>query len=208
MALITELERTSRGVYCGAIGWVGPPDEAVRARFNVAIRTAVVDRATGAAVYGSGGGITWSSDPVAEHAEVLHKTAILGRRHAPFELLETMLFQPDADRGVGGLRNRDRHLQRMATSAEYMGFRFDAEAVLTRLKHALTGRAAARVRLRLRRDGAVDIDLDPPPVPPTGPVAVAVDPEPVDPRRWWLYHKTSMREPYERRRLRRPDLAR
>ena len=91
MALIRELEPTPRGVYCGAIGWVGPPDAPVRARFNVAIRTAVVDRATGAAVYGSGGGITWSSDPHAEHAEVLHKTAILNRRHRPFELLETML---------------------------------------------------------------------------------------------------------------------
>src|SRR3712207_8194457 len=52
----------SRGVYCGAIGLVGPPDAPVRARFSVAIRTAAVDTTTGEAVYGTGGGITWSSE--------------------------------------------------------------------------------------------------------------------------------------------------
>ena len=71
MALIRELEPTPRGVYCGAIGWSVRPDAPLRARFNVAIRTAVVDRATGEAVYGTGGGITWSSEAAAEHAEVL-----------------------------------------------------------------------------------------------------------------------------------------
>ena len=69
---------TPRGVYCGAIGLVGPPDSGVRARFSVAIRTAVVDRATGEAVYGAGGGIVWDSDPAAERAELLAKAAVLG----------------------------------------------------------------------------------------------------------------------------------
>jgi para-aminobenzoate synthetase/4-amino-4-deoxychorismate lyase len=202
MALIRELESTPRGVYCGAIGWVGPPAAPVRARFNVAIRTAVVDRATGAAVYGSGGGITWSSDPHAEHAEVITKTAILNRRFEPFELLETMLYRPG-----DGVRNLDRHLRRLAGSAEYVGYRFDHAHAVAELDAQLAGRAAAaRVRLRLRRDGGLSIDMAPAPEPDAGPIRVAVDPEPVDPRRWWLYHKTSMREPYERRRLRRPDL--
>jgi para-aminobenzoate synthetase/4-amino-4-deoxychorismate lyase len=77
MALIRDLEPSPRGVYCGAIGVVAPPGSAVRARFNVAIRTAVVDRATGAAVYGAGGGIVWDSDPGAERAELLAKAAVL-----------------------------------------------------------------------------------------------------------------------------------
>jgi para-aminobenzoate synthetase/4-amino-4-deoxychorismate lyase len=77
MGIIRSVETTPRGVYCGAIGLVGPPDAPVRARFNVAIRTAVVDTATGEAVYGTGGGITWGSDAEAEHQEVLAKTAIL-----------------------------------------------------------------------------------------------------------------------------------
>jgi para-aminobenzoate synthetase / 4-amino-4-deoxychorismate lyase len=77
MAIIRELEDGPRGVYCGAIGLLAPPTEPVRARFNVAIRTAVIDRHTGHAVYGAGGGITWSSDPAAERAEMLTKAAIL-----------------------------------------------------------------------------------------------------------------------------------
>ncbi|MFC5997033.1 aminodeoxychorismate synthase component I [Pseudonocardia hispaniensis] len=87
MQLISELEPEPRGVYCGAIGLVGPPDAAVRARFNVAIRTVVADRASGAAVYGTGGGITWSSEPAAEHAELLAKAAILDHRTEQAELI-------------------------------------------------------------------------------------------------------------------------
>jgi para-aminobenzoate synthetase/4-amino-4-deoxychorismate lyase len=78
MQLIRDLETGPRGVYCGAIGLVAPPGAPFRARFSVAIRTVVVDRASGAAVYGSGGGITWDSDPAAEHAELLAKAAVLG----------------------------------------------------------------------------------------------------------------------------------
>ena len=78
MALVRELEPTPRGVYCGAIGLAGPPGSGVRARFSVPIRTAVVHRATGEAVYGAGGGIVWDSDPAAERAELLAKAAVLG----------------------------------------------------------------------------------------------------------------------------------
>ena len=42
------------------------------------IRTAVVHRGTGEAVYGAGGGIVWDSDPVAERTELLAKAAVLG----------------------------------------------------------------------------------------------------------------------------------
>jgi para-aminobenzoate synthetase/4-amino-4-deoxychorismate lyase len=77
MQIIRSIEPEPRGVYCGAIGLIGPPEALVRARFSVAIRTAVVDTLTGHAVYGVGGGITWQSRAPAEHAEVLTKTAVL-----------------------------------------------------------------------------------------------------------------------------------
>ena len=200
MALIRELEPTPRGVYCGAIGFVGPPDAQVQSRFNVAIRTAVVDRDTGRAVYGVGGGITWSSEAAAEHAEVLAKTAILHRRHQDFELIETMRYAPER-----GLRNRDRHLRRIADSAEYFGFSFDSSSARNELRARLVGRGPSRVRLLLRRDGRVVIDLSALP-PTTGRVTLAVDVEPVDSSTSWLYHKTTLRQPYERRRLRHPDV--
>jgi len=74
MQIIRELETSPRGVYCGAVGHLGPTGDA---RFNVAIRTVVVDRHTGLASFGTGGGITWSSDPAAEYAELLAKAGIL-----------------------------------------------------------------------------------------------------------------------------------
>jgi aminodeoxychorismate synthase component I len=77
MEIIRDLEPTPRGVYCGAIGVVAPVGVPVRARFNVAIRTLVVDTDRGSAVYGTGGGITWDSQPAAEYAELRAKAAVL-----------------------------------------------------------------------------------------------------------------------------------
>ncbi len=201
MGIVRSLEADPRGVYCGAIGLVGPPSAPVRARFSVAIRTAVVDTSSGEAVYGTGSGITWGSDASAEHAEVLAKAAVLAARPREFELLETMRHDPER-----GLHNRERHLQRLAASAEHLGFRFDLPTARRVLDARLAGEPAARVRVRLRRSGtlAVDVAALPPPLP--GPVLLALDDDPVDPGEVWLHHKTSLREPYDRRRDRRPDV--
>ncbi|MFI5891086.1 aminodeoxychorismate synthase component I [Actinoplanes sp. NPDC051513] len=83
MQIIRDVEDGPRDVYCGAIGWVAPPSSPIRARFSVAIRTAVVCRASATATYGAGGGITWDSSPAGEWAEVLAKSAILGRVSQP-----------------------------------------------------------------------------------------------------------------------------
>ena len=201
MEVIRSLEPTPRGVYCGAIGLVGPPDAPVRARFSVAIRTAVVDTESGDAVYGTGGGITWDAEAAAEHAEVLAKAAVLSARPREFELLETMRYEPHR-----GLHNGDRHLRRLAESAEHLGFRFDLSTAVETLHSRLSGCDAARVRLRLRRTGAVAVDVEALPAALPGPVLLALDDEPVDPLDRWLHHKTTFREPYDRRRRRRPDV--
>ena len=77
MELIRDVEDSPRGIYCGAVGVVAPPGSPFRARFSVAIRTLVVDRERDTATYGTGGGITWDSDPAAEYAELLAKTRVL-----------------------------------------------------------------------------------------------------------------------------------
>lgn len=74
MRLIAALEDSPRGVYCGSVGLVEPGGAAV---FNVAIRTAVIDSETGAAEYGTGGGITWDSSAAEEYDEALAKAALL-----------------------------------------------------------------------------------------------------------------------------------
>jgi len=186
-------------VYCGAIGYVAPPNFDVRARFSVAIRTAVIDKSLGVAEYGVGGGITWGSDPAAEHREVVAKTAVLHSRHREFELIETMRFEPEI-----GLRNVDRHLRRLSQSAEYFGFRFDEVSVRRELDARLSATGPAGVRLRLGRDGELAIDLSALP-DSAGLVSLAVDDVPVDSTSRWLFHKTTLREPYDSRRHRHPE---
>ncbi len=70
MELLEELELVRRGVYTGAIGWIGP---GARLHLNVAIRTMVVRE--GRVRFNVGGGITADSDPASEYEETLHKAA-------------------------------------------------------------------------------------------------------------------------------------
>jgi para-aminobenzoate synthetase/4-amino-4-deoxychorismate lyase len=74
MQIVRELEPDPRGVYTGCIGYLAPGG---RARFNVAIRTVAIDRRTGLAQYGTGGGIVWDSQPDDEYAEAITKSAVL-----------------------------------------------------------------------------------------------------------------------------------
>jgi para-aminobenzoate synthetase component 1 len=66
--IISALEGTARGAYCGSLGYLGFDGSA---DFNLLIRTFVVepDRVT----FAAGGGVTAASDPATEHAESLHK---------------------------------------------------------------------------------------------------------------------------------------
>jgi para-aminobenzoate synthetase / 4-amino-4-deoxychorismate lyase len=201
MQLIADLEPTPRGIYCGAVGLVAPPSAAFRARFNVAIRTAVVDRSTGEAVYGAGGGITWGSEAAAERAELLAKTAVLAHDVTEHRLLETLAFVPGK-----GLRNVDRHLARMADSADWAGFRFDRAAVLDAVTRTVSGRPdPARIRILVSRDGHVDVESEA--MPPSGarPVRLVLDDDPVDATSPWLQHKTTRRDVYLTRALRHPE---
>ena len=62
---IAALEPVPRGVYCGAVGWVDADHE--QGDLNVAIRTFWVEDEQ--LHLGTGGGITWDSDPADEWAE-------------------------------------------------------------------------------------------------------------------------------------------
>jgi para-aminobenzoate synthetase component I len=63
--VIAKLEPTSRGPYCGAIGWVDADNR--RGALNVGIRTFWLDG--GGIHFGTGGGITWDSTPEGEWEE-------------------------------------------------------------------------------------------------------------------------------------------
>lgn len=68
MEIITGIEQDERGIYCGAIGYLGFNGEADT---SIAIRTVLFHN--GHAAFQTGGGITALSDPEAEYAETLDK---------------------------------------------------------------------------------------------------------------------------------------
>jgi len=78
LRVIADLENAPRGPYCGAVGWVDA--DTGEAELAVGIRTFWADRdATGARWlrFGTGGAITWGSDPAQEWAETELKAARL-----------------------------------------------------------------------------------------------------------------------------------
>ena len=196
--IIAALEDSARGVYTGCIGFVSPGPEA---RFNVAIRTVWIDRRSGRAEFGVGGGITHDSSPQGEYAECLVKARVLKTPRPQFALLETLLFE--AGKGYYLL---DRHLQRLRSSARYFDFSCDTGAVVRALEResAGFGPRAYRVRLTLGRGGEMEV-RSAPLEPPPNRARVAISTAAVDSRDPMLYHKTTQRRLYERRRRRHPD---
>ena len=70
MEIIAELEQTPRGLYTGAIGYIGANGES---QFNIAIRTVTAegDRMR----FHAGAGIVADSDPAFEYEETMHKAS-------------------------------------------------------------------------------------------------------------------------------------
>lgn len=198
MGIIADLERTPRNVYCGAIGVLAPPDVDVpRARFNVPIRTVLVNHATGTAEYGVGGGITYDSTSGGEYAEAMLKTEVLNRPAVDYQLIETMLWED------GSVWLLDRHLERLSDSASYLGLHIDLPAIR---KALLESEFTEPARMRLVVDDG-DWTLSTEPYQPgLGPIRLAIDTARVHSSDWRLFHKTTARTTYEEARNRFPDV--
>ena len=196
MAIIAELERAPRGIYTGCIGYVSPGPEAC---FNVAIRTAHLDREQAQLEFGVGGGIVWASSAAEEYAECLVKAEVLrARPHPSFELVETLLYEE------GAYFLLERHLERLSQSAAYWGFCCADDRVRARLQdaaNALEGRC--RVRLRLSHTGAICLQHEA--LGPVRRLRVALAHAAVDSADPLLYHKTTHRALYDQRLAARPD---
>ena len=189
--IIADLETTPRGVYTGCVGYLAPGG---RAQFNVAIRTAVIDRQSNRIEYGVGGGIIWDSTSSAEYAECLLKARIVTDAPPPFELLETLLWEPG--RGYFLLNE---HLLRLRDSALYLDVPVDIAEVEAALLAAVPEGAAQprRARLLVSRTGEIKISLQPAPANADAIARLAVAPAPVNRSNPFLYHKTTHRDVYE-----------
>lgn len=194
--IIAGLERSPRGVYCGAVGLVRPGGDAV---FNVPIRTVEIDLDTGDAACGVGGGITWGSEAGAEWEEALSKGAFLDADADEPGLIETLRYEE------GRHPLLERHLARLAASADHLGLDVDVEEArraLRRQAEAL-GPAPRRVRL-VAREGRIDVDAEPLPAAVREPQPVVLARRPVSRQDARLFHKTTRREPYDSRRAEAP----
>jgi para-aminobenzoate synthetase/4-amino-4-deoxychorismate lyase len=205
MEIIADQESESRGVYCGAIGFVPPGDGLDRASFNVAIRTATVDAGEGLGTYGVGGAITWSSDPVSEYEEALTKALLLTDRSETPKMFETIRWD-------SGYIYLEEHLKRLCASSKYWGGRVDpkvARELLRGIEDSLVG--PSKVRLVCHGDGRAETDISPTsarfslhPGPSVEPVQVVIDERPISSSDARSFHKLVDRKHFDDRRKRHP----
>lgn len=199
MEVLASLEASPRGVYCGAVGLLAPPGSGrPRAEFSVAIRTLVVDERDRSAEYGVGGGIVHESTAAEEYAEAMVKARVLQRRRAPVTLLETMRWDPGE-----GFWLLDRHLNRLRSSARYLGVSLP-EAEIQGLLEGMGGDGPQRVRLLVPEGGSPVLEQAPL-TERASEAALAVDDEPVDRSDCFRYHKTTRRAGYEAAAARHPE---
>jgi para-aminobenzoate synthetase/4-amino-4-deoxychorismate lyase len=211
MEIIAALEAAPRGVYTGAIGLVRPGGDAV---FSVAIRTLVVERATGAASLGIGAGIVADSRADDEYDECLLKGAFVDATpmagapavtrvppaaHRDFELIETLRVES------GAWQHLALHLDRLAASAFYFGFPWDRAAVEAAVRREPAPFGQSRGRIRLLPTGRAAVEILP--FAPFGATRrVALSRIPVDACDPFLAHKTTRRDVYTRAQATRPDV--
>ena len=191
MKIIAELENRPRKLYTGSIGYILPGR---KAKFNVAIRTAVIDQGRQTVEYGIGGGIVWDSTSTDEYAEARLKAQVLIQQHPIFALLETLLWTPEK-----GYFLKSEHVARMLDSAAYFDIPASEEKLQNYLnqisKHLMTPQ---RVRVTLEQSGKLDFETRPFDLTESHvPLKVRLAKEPVNSSNFFLFHKTTKRDMYE-----------
>ncbi|MEX1038000.1 MAG: aminodeoxychorismate synthase component I, partial [Acidimicrobiia bacterium] len=186
MRIISGLEPTPRGVYCGAIGYIRPGGDTYE--FSVAIRTGLVRGRQ--LSYHVGGGITFDSDAAVEYEECLWKALVVTAENVTPDLIETMRYEPG-----DGITLIDRHMQRLFDSARYWDIKFDPVAVGDALSAVESTSRPIKVRLILHRNGDVEVEMEEI-AEFDEPVALTLATTRIDPSEPHWYHKTLDRSRY------------
>ncbi len=192
MEIIHELEPFPRGVYTGAIGYMGPRRQGC---FNVAIRTVLLDKERKKVRYGVGGGIVWDSRVENEYRESLLKAGVLAYRLPSFRLLETLLYKQGS-----GWFLAEEHLQRLESSRDYFGFTFSLTPIRERLWEEARRLSRLgedqRVRLLVEQNGHCTLEAAPL-VENASADCLALAARSIDRDSVWYYHKTDRRAVYD-----------
>ncbi|GFH40127.1 aminodeoxychorismate synthase component I [Pseudolactococcus insecticola] len=176
MAIIDKLERGSRDIYCGAIGFLSPEQTI----FSVPIRILQRKKGQKSFKYRVGGAIVWDSEVKDEWLETQNKTAFLEN---DLQIIETFKLE----NGKALMKNE--HLARLKKSAEYYGFAYHPE----RVEAAITKpeKSSEIMRLALNHDGTFELTYR----AAKSFSTVTISEHIVDSQADFLYHKTSKR-PY------------
>lgn len=186
MQIISNIENSARGVYCGTIGYVEPSMK--KAVFNIPIRTLTIHNQQ--LNYGVGGGITWDSTADDEYNEIIAKTAILNRTLSiPKYIIETLLLED------GKLVLLDMHLDRLLASATYFDFACNVQTIKQKLTDLAKTYFSGKYKIRLLqpKNGQAEISID----LLTNPIVIdklAWAATCVDKGNVFLYHKTTNRQ--------------
>lgn len=143
--------------------------------------------------YGTGGGIVWDSTGADEYDEALLKARVITERPKEFSLIETMLWTPEE-----GFFLYEKHIARIADSADYFGFAFSRERLESCLAvMALRFSSPKRVRVLLGRRGDLSGEAKDFSVSNSRVFNALLAEKSIDSQDPFLFHKTSQREVYE-----------
>ncbi len=187
MELIHTLENRPRGIYCGALGFLGPKQTA---KMSVPIRTLELTKTQGK--MGIGSGVLFDSDPQAEYQENLLKAQFLFEPPIPFELLETMYWDQK-------IFHFEDHLSRLKHSADYFNWELDRIALLAFLKKEtslIKEPGPVRLRLLMQEHGAFRLEVHP--IRALRKPLIKISSEKTDSRDLFYFHKTTHRPLYQK----------
>lgn len=153
--LIAESEPTQRGPYCGALGWV----EGDNAVLSVAIR--LFWKVGNKLKFGTGAGITWSSNPTMEWEETELKAAKLlaiagGFRNDRWPFGAGLFETVRVENGTPQLLRE--HLGRARKSAVILGYQIPSDAEIFQKLGSLDRVELGRMRLTFGETFQVSVD--------------------------------------------------
>ena len=126
MGIISKLEHSGRGIYCGSLGWFDAVTSGNKglANFtlNVAIRTVEIDSKNNFS-FGVGSGVTIDSNSQTEWNECLLKSDFFVKLPSAVGVFESMLLKDNI------VLRQDAHFNRLSKSAENFGIPYNLDEI-------------------------------------------------------------------------------